>query len=487
MEETGIQGKIEVLIVLPTQRDRLALRDLEREGEGATKRYHLHWVDDPEFLHYFMSPHFNLVTYLDRCSAYIQEHSIQALFYSHDLGSLVAAVLAKKYGLAGPSIESMFLCNHKYYSRSKEVNPIWFDFIHLDSALTHKDAWMKKIQTYPVYVKPPCLGGTILQFKVNSPDKMERALQISQVELPLWSVGYTEFFQREVDLTRYPLANQNIMMIEELVEGASQHCIEGYVDPEGVCHLWAVSDSTYYGDGSLAIDVYSTPSRLSKSLQKRAIEASFEVVQSHGIRSGFWNVELWIKGDRIIITEVNGRAASVWESFYQGAYGVSLYRAMMHLACNELEECRNLAPKSPLDPGFQARYAGQFHVVTFGEGLAKEFLDFEYVRSLADLDVALFVEEDTHVYQSRTSGFWLARFELFGDSYEEICIRADQLRGRMLKKPWLSPGAEPKRGTSRASDGTQRAVAEQDAEPSRAPLHREQSSEKYQECTQSGP
>jgi hypothetical protein len=81
--------------------------------------------------------------------------------------------------------------------------------------------------------------------------------------------------------------------------------------------------------------------------------------------------------------------------------------------------------------------------VTYGEGRADEYLDFEYAESVPDTDVQIFVEPDEEITQTRTSGFWLARFHLFGEDYEEMLARADEIRGKMLTKPDESP--EPER------------------------------------------
>lgn len=420
-----------ILVVLPTARDHEALDSLEI----TRNEYRFHWMDDSTFRYPDPCPNFRLSDYIQRCSTYISQNKIEAVLYSHDLASLVAAALCEKHHLIGPTVESMFLSSHKYYSRQKEENPIWFDFIDLDKPVKDEIT----ILSYPVYLKPPCLVLTLFQYKIKNHEDLKSALAIVRKEIYEWNRIYYDFFCSHVNLTKYPLANRNIMLIEELVEGASQHCVEGWVDNDGTFNLWAVSDSNYYPDGRLAIDNYSTPSRLSKFRQEQIINEAFTVVKNHGIRNGFWNVELWLKGDRCIITEVNGRSASVWQSFYLAAYGKSLYQAMVHLACNQSDACHSLSPDHPLKPNFKARFCGQFHVITYGEGQADEFLDYEFIASFPELKITTFVPANTIIRQNRTSGFWLARFEMDGESYELVCEKANKLRDRLLKKAHLSP------------------------------------------------
>ena len=60
---------------------------------------------------------------------------------------------------------------------------------------------------------------------------------------------YFDFFHKFIDTKKYQLSVKNIMLIEEFVQNASQHCVEGWTDQNGKNYLWATSDSNYYEDG----------------------------------------------------------------------------------------------------------------------------------------------------------------------------------------------------------------------------------------------
>ncbi len=68
-------------------------------------------------------------------------------------------------------------------------------------------------------------------------------------------------------------------------------------------------------------------------------------VKQHGINAGFWNVEIWRKGDWISATEINGRSASVWYDLYYRTFDKSLSRAMVYLCCGEGEKTYNESPQ----------------------------------------------------------------------------------------------------------------------------------------------
>ncbi|MEA2339891.1 MAG: hypothetical protein QOE82_3898, partial [Thermoanaerobaculia bacterium] len=104
-----------ILVVCPDSYDRWAFERV------AGHRFHF---VDAGISHWEASPKFDPVAYLERCRALMAEHDVGAVVSTHDLGDLIAAVLAKEAGLAGPSPESVFLCLHKLYGRRAEVDPI---------------------------------------------------------------------------------------------------------------------------------------------------------------------------------------------------------------------------------------------------------------------------------------------------------------------------------------------------------------------------
>jgi len=109
-----------VLVVLPTERDYSANAVSNLDPE----KFQIFWFEDPDFICSMNpNPEFNLVRYVEKCTEFILKNRIEAIIYSHDMASLVAAVLCERHGLIGPSLESMFLCQHKYYFRKKEKNP----------------------------------------------------------------------------------------------------------------------------------------------------------------------------------------------------------------------------------------------------------------------------------------------------------------------------------------------------------------------------
>jgi hypothetical protein len=97
---------MDILVICPDPNDRWAFSRVDG--------HHFHFVD-AGISHWEASPPFDPIVYLDKCREVIKSHKVGAVVSTHDLGDLIAAVLAKEAGLPGPSPEAVFLCLHKLY------------------------------------------------------------------------------------------------------------------------------------------------------------------------------------------------------------------------------------------------------------------------------------------------------------------------------------------------------------------------------------
>jgi len=201
---------MDVLVTCPSARDRKALTEIPG--------YTFHLLD-AQLNARTPSPECDILDYLERCRQYIRTHHIDAIYYSRDVADIVAAALCEEFGFPGPSVESVFLCLHKYYSRRNEPAPIRCQAIDLDD--DHPP-----VTEYPCYLKPPWLNLGILGFRLDCPDDLRRALTVARREYHSWSPLYYPFFRQYVDLQKYPLAVRDIMLVEECIDG-KQVTVEG--------------------------------------------------------------------------------------------------------------------------------------------------------------------------------------------------------------------------------------------------------------------
>lgn len=400
---------MDVLIPCPSQRDRNALAGMSEH------RFHL--LDAP-LNPRTPSPELDLLAYIDQCRDYIKAHSIDAIFYSRDVADIVAAVLCEEFGFPGPSVESVFLCLHKYYGRQYEPHPVRCDPIDLADE-------QPAVTRYPCYLKPPWLNLGILGFKLDSADDLQRALAVARREYPAWSPLYLPFFERYIDCAKFPLASREIMLVEDFVEGP-QVTVEGWV-ANAQPALWAITDTNTY-PGTRIIDNFSLPSRHPAHIQEMLAQQALEAISNIGLDNGFFNIEFWCHDNAVTLTEVNGRAATCFYNLYRRCLGACIYEAGLRLAGGQSPP----PPPRPTDV-----VGGQFNLITFGEDLAENLFDFRRAQEVGELTI--YVEPGQEIRPVSEFGVVLAQIDLFGPSYAAIHAEAEALRRRLLKQPGHSP------------------------------------------------
>lgn len=400
---------MEVLITCPSDRDRRALKGIE----GPT----FHMLDAPLNAR-TPSRDLDLVAYTEACIRYVETHAIDAVFYSRDLADIVAAVLCEKFGLGGPSVESVFLCLHKYYGRRCEVNPVRCDYIDLEDEAP-------SVSGYPCYLKPPWLNLGILGFKLESEEDLKKALGVARREYPYWSPLYFPFFEKYIDTEKYPLATRPIMLLEEFVDGP-QVTVEGWVSA-GRPHIWAITDTNTYA-GTRIIDNFSLPSRHPGHVLDLLNQRAMEAARNMGLDNGFFNAEFWCCDGDVRLTEINGRAATCFYELYRKCLGACVYEAGLSLACGQ---------SSRINPHFNGCVGGQFNFITFGEDVAENLFDFEKARGLEG--ITIYVEEGQVIRPVSEFGVVMAQMDLFGASYEDVHNTAVDFRHRLLRQPASSP------------------------------------------------
>ena len=400
---------MDVLIPCPSQRDRNALAGMSEH------RFHL--LDAP-LNPRTPSPELDLLAYTDQCRDYIKAHSIDAIFYSRDVADIVAAVLCEEFGFPGPSVESVFLCLHKYYGRQYEPHPVRCDPIDLADE-------QPAVTRYPCYLKPPWLNLGILGFKLDSADDLQRALAVARREYPAWSPLYLPFFERYIDCEKFSLASREIMLVEDFVEGP-QVTVEGWV-ANAQPALWAITDTNTY-PGTRIIDNFSLPSRHPAHIKEMLAQQALEAISNIGLDNGFFNIEFWCHDNAVTLTEVNGRAATCFYNLYRRCLGACIYEAGLRLAGGQ-------SPPPP--PRLTDVVGGQFNLITFGEDLAENLFDFRRAQEVGELTI--YVEPGQEIRPVSEFGVVLAQIDLFGPSYAAIHAEAEALRRRLLKQPAHSP------------------------------------------------
>jgi hypothetical protein len=235
-----------------------------------------------------------------------------------DRSALLAAVIAARRGLPGPSPQALFACQHKPTSRElqRQVVPDATPRFELVNGTPTLES--------PFFVKP--VVGRLSQLARRIDDPAELA------ELPARDPYLTEY-ARLAELAGLPTDGLHGFVAEELAQG-DEVTLEGYVH-SGRAIVIGVTDSVKY-PGTNSFERFEYPSRLPAPRVEELAAIARRVLPVLRFDGGFFNVEFFVpeQGPPTII-EVNGRIASQFAPLVQALHGRSTYELLFALASGD--------------------------------------------------------------------------------------------------------------------------------------------------------
>lgn len=318
-----------------------------------------------------------------------------------DQSALLAALLAQRRSLPGPSPGALVACQHKPTSRSiqrraaPEATPA---FALLDG---------RPLLPLPFFVKP--VVGRLSQnaYRVDHPNDL---LDLHEID------RYTTRYAEIAALAGADPANAHGFIAEELLSGI-EVTLEGYVHRGRVTTI-GVTDSVKY-PGTLSFERFEYPSALPEERLAELSDVAARVLPALGFDDGFFNVEFFVPEHGPAQTiEVNGRLASQFAPLVLGLHGRSTYDALFVLASGEDPDWHNAVPD-----GVGVSYC------------LRVFHD-AYVEAVPDPDpdLELLVRPGLHLSEQGTNdaqSYRLAILYGFGETREEAVERC-RARARAL-------------------------------------------------------
>jgi hypothetical protein len=295
----------DLLVLCPQERDLVAIR-----AAGLEDRYRVHYEgSDLDQLDFFEPEPF-----LEACEAVPADGVIG----TKDLSALLAAILAERRGLPGPSPRSLLALQHKPTSRevqrrvAPESTP---EFCVLNGRVPCDP---------PFFVKP--VVGRLSQnvYRIDDLSELDKLHEADR---------YTARYAEIAALAGGDPDSVHGFLGEELLSG-DEVTLEGYVHGGRVTTI-GVTDSVKY-EGTLSFERFEYPSRLPENRQAELSRLAERVLPALGFEGGFFNVEFFVpeEGPAQII-EVNGRIASQFAPLVQSLHGRSTYDALFELACGD--------------------------------------------------------------------------------------------------------------------------------------------------------
>ncbi len=235
---------------------------------------------------------------------------------SKDRGALLAAVLAARRGLPGPSPDAVAACQHKPTARTlqrravPEATPRWF--VPAGGEPPFGPPWFVK----------PAVGRL----------SMGAHLVDDEAELPAGggADGYAQGWESLARLGGVSLHGHG--WIAEAVLTGTPLTVEGYVHA-GRVTIVGVTDSVMY-EGTLSFERFEYPSRLPAGRVAEVSGLAAHLPGAFAFDNGFFNAEFVVpdSGPAMLI-ELNGRIASQFAPLLRAVHGRSSYDALLALAC----------------------------------------------------------------------------------------------------------------------------------------------------------
>ncbi len=339
-------------------------------------------------------------------------------------GSLLVPVIAEKYNVPGPTLESVIKCENKYWSRleqSKVISehiPIYKAFDPFDEKA------FENLEIYPPFwIKPIKSFRSFLAFRINGEAQFDEIMKEIRKHINFISQPFNEFMEM------YNMPEEFTSMketcIAESIIGGQQCTLEGYVYNDKVVAYGLVDSLREANSPSFAR--YEYPSSLPQEIQFRMADITRRIINQIELNNCAFNVEFFYDqtADEVYLLEINPRISQAHGDIFEKVHGVSHHSLMLDLALG----------KKPKTLGYNGEYnkAANFMLRTQEPGQVIKVPSQEGIDTLKNfipgIEVKIRVEEGMHLddLQGQDSySYELANIFIGGRDQQELVDRYEK-------------------------------------------------------------
>jgi hypothetical protein len=341
----------------------------------------------------------------------------------------LAPVLSEYYDLYGPSLRSVVVLEHKYWSRlaqravAGEHVPAFAAFDPFDDdALTAIEA---RGVHYPFWVKPVKSVASYLGFRVEGPDDFHAAIGALRDEIGQFGDPFDQALER-VDLPPDVEAVGGSACIAEGIIGGWQCTLEGYVS-HGEAHIYGVVDSLRM-PGVSTFRAYQYPSQLPVPIQRRMADIAQKVVGQAELDHCCFNAEFFYDEEQghIWILEVNTRLSQSHCDLFAKVDGASSQRAMLSVS-------QGRTPRMLHRQG-DFNVAGKYFIRTTEDGVIRSVPSEEQRAAVVDRFPGTRIEIDptpglrlSEMHVQESYSYELGRVFIGADDHEQLEARFEEI------------------------------------------------------------
>ena len=267
-------------------------------------------------------------TNIDAICALCRKNDIDAVVSSLDYPpNALRVAITERLGLPGPSLKTILMLEHKYYSRIfQHVHaPEAVPSFHIFAQDNKNDLSLSTMQ-FPLLIKPVKSSFSRNAYKVDSSQEFNQIIDAcyfpKQFLLPFNALlrEYTDF---EYDA--------NHVLAESFIPGY-QTTVEGFVY-DGKITILGVVDAIMF-PGTISFKRFEYPSSLQPAVQDRMAALTKKVMSNSGLDNSLFNVECMYtpETDQIHIIEINPRFSSQFADLFERVDGFNTYETLLELA-----------------------------------------------------------------------------------------------------------------------------------------------------------
>lgn len=250
--------------------------------------------------------------------------------------SVLAAAIAERLGLPGPSLASVVACHNKAWSRKLQADIVPQAVPRFQVIDPHRTYRPHDLQlAFPFWLKPVKSSMSYLGFRIRSFDEFERALALARTGLPAYAAAFQEMMETvsPPDSGDAPDVRADSLIAEELLRGR-QCTLEGFVYRNELT-LVGIVDSIRLPN-RVSFSRFEYPSRLPCAVQQDMIDIARRVLDRTGFDNGLFNIEYIVdKNGRPMIVEINPRFSPQFSDLFQKVDGNLSHQYVVELAAGQ--------------------------------------------------------------------------------------------------------------------------------------------------------
>ena len=341
----------------------------------------------------------------------------------------LAPVLSERWDCYGPSLRSVAVLEHKYWSRlaqravAGEHVPAFAAFDpFMDDPL---DNIQRHGVDFPFWLKPVKSVGSYLGFYIDGPEDFETALVTMREEIGQFGDPFDQALAR-VELPPDVRAVGGTACLAEGIIGGWQCTLEGFVS-HGEPFVYGTVDSVRI-PGVSTFRCYQYPSQLPLPIRRRMEQITKEVVLQAGLDHCCFNAEFFYDKEegQIWILEINTRLSQSHCDLFAKVDGVSSQRAMLSLS-------QGRRPRMLHREG-DFNVAGKYFLRTTEDGVVRSAPSAEDIAAVAERFPGTRVEIDategvrlSEMAVQESYSFELGRVHLGADDHDQLDERFEQI------------------------------------------------------------